>query len=272
VSFSFPPHVLTLSDWALGSSSNGSNTGRIGAIVGGTVGGLVGLVVLGAVGAVAWHTFIRDVPLLTRMGMAGPSRKTTQPGRGSNSNNAQRERCSRSTFAPPHTEPSHQSLPYSLFFSSLRIDDDGEERRLGSSTAQVRPISQVYVDHVDLPYSPITEHSSVPPTPSTATPLMVYPPSPSRPLDAALEYTPYVRNNSLNSPPESKCLGQGPSIIGCELTENAPSCTCVFLPYSPVALRLLLPTFSYHILGALVSILLAYIPSLFSFWCYTGIS
>lgn len=195
--------------------------GRIGAIIGGTVGGLVGLAILGTI---ACHVFIRDLPLLTRMGIASWSR-TTRPGRRS-SHNAQH---GRRTFPP--TELSHQSLPYS-FFTSVK-SDGGREHHSGPNMAAIRPVSQAYTDHMDLPYSPITEHSSAPPTPSTATPLMVYPPSPSRPLNSALEYTPYVRNNPLYNPPEPKYyLGQERSIIGCEPTENTSNCHLHSSPYS----------------------------------------
>lgn len=172
---------------------------RIGTIVGGIVGGLVGLVVLGSVGAIVWHKFVRELPLLTRMGMAGSSRKTTRPIRKSNVGRDvggfQHGTRSRSVFAPPPIGPSRHNLPFSSFAPSAR-DADGQEHRFGTNMAQALSVSQT--DHVDSPYSPVTEHSSAPPTPSTLTPLIRYPPSltSSHPLDTALEYTPYVRNNT----------------------------------------------------------------------------
>jgi len=57
--------------------NHASSKKRIGTIVGATIGGLA---VLGIVGTIAWHIFVREVPLLTRMGMSSPF-TTIQPAR-----------------------------------------------------------------------------------------------------------------------------------------------------------------------------------------------
>jgi len=158
-----------------------SNKKQIGTIVGATIGGLV---VLGIVGTIAWHMSVREIPLLTRMGMSSPF--ATRPARTlSRRDGARHVRRSQNGFTPPPIAPSHRSLPFSSFVS--KADGSLGEHRPESNIDQVRPVTQ---DYVDLPYSPVTEHSSVPPTPNTITPLMTFPLSSSRPLDNALEYTP----------------------------------------------------------------------------------
>ncbi|KAF8307523.1 hypothetical protein DL93DRAFT_2087922, partial [Clavulina sp. PMI_390] len=172
-----------------------SNTTAV--VVGGAVGGVaLLLVILG--GLFYYHKKKQPLAMFDLCGIDGAISSSFQDNRRAATDpygfpNAQPSRASSHptlSSAKPKSRPltTHEISPYEIPLSPQSRSD----KTFSSSEFSGRYTYRESLPHI--PSSPVTPRtpSTLPPTPSSAAPLMRYPPSPAHHVDA-LDYSPYVR-------------------------------------------------------------------------------
>lgn len=174
-----------------GDNSGKSDPSQTGVVVGAIAGGIAGALLIGVVSLLFYHKKRRPISFLASLGVSGADKYPDVVNRG--------------VYGLPNVAPSSPNARKASMTPQAAIDPSTSfiiqqreilERALTPSQSdtgmtQTRYNSgSIFENPHALLSTPSTPTSSVPPTPSSATHLMMYPPSPT--TDSALLYSPYA--------------------------------------------------------------------------------
>lgn len=169
-------------------AGDNSSSSQKGVIIGAVVGGIAGVLLIGTACLLVYHKKRQEISVFTAVGVSGAN---SYPGA-----------VNRGVYGLPNVAPSTPNVRKASLTPQSTIDPSSSlivqqreilERALSPSHSDVdltrtRYFSGSIFDNPHALLSPSTPTSSVPLTPSSATHLMMYPPSPT--TDSALLYSP----------------------------------------------------------------------------------